>query len=144
MNKRDKLEHDLATICQNLPLLGEKVVTSKELQQIKDDLDKIDLDANYLTEEIKNIDQEIEDTYLKVNNLLSQNKKILADEDDLEVADLDLDLGELEKVHSETVEKMKEYNVKIKNGLWSDDQELRKQLVCSLILTLIESALRRS
>lgn len=79
-----------------------------------------------------------------MNNLLSQNKKILADEDDLEVADLDLDLGELEKVHSETVEKMKEYNVKIKNGLWSDDQELRKQLVCSLILTLIESALRRS
>ena len=42
------------------------------------------------------------------------------------VQDLDLDLSELEKVHQDTAEKMKEYNVKIKNGLWSDDQELRK------------------
>jgi peptidoglycan hydrolase CwlO-like protein len=36
------------------------VITTKELQNIKDDLDKLDLEANYLNDEIKSLDFDIE------------------------------------------------------------------------------------
>ena len=41
--------------------MGEQVVTTKELQQIKDELEKLDLDTNYLTDEVRTADADIED-----------------------------------------------------------------------------------
>ena len=60
--------------------------------------------------------------------MIAENKKIIVEDDERKSADLDQEMSELEKEQAETGEKMKQYIAKIKDGLWTDDQELRRQL----------------
>lgn len=53
--------------------------------------------------------------------MIAQNKKLLADQDEVALSMLENNFGELDKVHQETVDKMKQYNSKIKDGLWTED-----------------------
>jgi hypothetical protein len=56
---------------------------------MKDDLDKLDLETNYLGDEIKALDFDIETLTNSLSLLVAQNKKILTDKDEEALSMLD-------------------------------------------------------
>ena len=116
------------SICECLDHIGDKVVTTRELHDVRDELDKLELELNYQKDELKALDKECGNLMFSVDKLQKDNKDLKEKEAEDKLQDLTSKLADMDQLHKDCQGKLHEYQGLIKEGMHSDDPDVKAQM----------------
>ncbi|CDW88775.1 UNKNOWN [Stylonychia lemnae] len=111
------LQLKLNSTCNSLNHLGDQLVNSRDLQSILDELEKLDIELQYETEEIKAQKIVISQDSIDIQQLLDLNKEIKQNECQNGLKQLALQLSDIDDKCKEVEMKLEDYIQKIKEGI---------------------------
>eukprot|EP00347_Sterkiella_histriomuscorum_P007817 403347449 len=116
-DKSLSMQFRLDEICKDLTKLSQKKVLTRDLQQIIDDLNRLELDLEYQMEDVKVIEGEAKDLLNQTNSLLDQNRKSKIDQAEKALKNLQASILFIDDKYREVQLKLDEYQQKIKEGV---------------------------